>query len=201
MPGFSEGTVDRNPFKQFQIWFDEASAACRSEPSAMTLATAGQDGWPAARVVLLKGFNEHGFIFYTNYESRKGRELAEDPRATLLFLWAEIRRQVRIEGLVEKVSAEESDAYFRSRPREARLAAWASAQSQVIENRAVLDQRMDELLVDYQNRDIPRPPQWGGYRLSPTTIEFWQSQVNRLHDRLCYHRLDNGTWLIERLSP
>ena len=200
MRELSEADVASDPFQQFARWFDEALAASVTEPSAMTLATATKEGRPSARVVLLKGFDEQGFVFYTNYRSRKGDEMAENPWSTLVFYWAELKRQVRIEGRIEKVSPEESDAYFDSRPRESRLAAWASAQSRVIPNREVLDRRMQELMLEYQDRDIARPPHWGGYRLRPTSLEFWQSRPNRLHDRLCY-RLVNGAWLIERLSP
>ena len=200
MRELSEADVASDPFQQFARWFDEALAASVTEPSAMTLATATKEGRPSARVVLLKGFDEQGFVFYTNYRSRKGEEVAENPWATLVFYWAELKRQVRIEGRIEKASPEESDAYFDSRPRESRLAAWASAQSRVIPNREVLDRRMQELMLEYQDRDIARPPHWGGYRLRPTSLEFWQSRPNRLHDRLCY-RLVNGAWLIERLSP
>ena len=200
MRELSEADLAPDPFQQFAHWFDEAQAAPVTEPSAMTLATATKDGRPSARVVLLKGFDERGFVFYTNYASRKGDELLENPRAALVFYWAEIKRQVRVEGWIEQASAVESDTYFQSRPRESRLAAWASAQSRAIPSREALDRRMDELMLEYQGRKVTRPPQWGGYRLRPTSLEFWQSRPNRLHDRIRY-RLANGAWLIERLAP
>ena len=199
--GLSETDVDSDPFKQFQAWFSDALAANLIEPNAMTLATATKDGKPSARIVLLKGFNERGFVFYTNYESRKGQELAENPWAALVFLWAELERQVRVEGRVEKCSAVESDTYFQSRPLGSRLEACLSQQSQVISSREVLEHRLQELMVENANRDVPRPPDWGGYRLNPSSIEFWQGRPNRLHDRLRYRLLNNRSWLIERLSP
>lgn len=199
--GLKETDVDTNPFKQFQIWFDQALAAQLLEPNAMTLATTTKDGKPSARIVLLKGFDERGFVFYTNYESHKGQELAENPQAALVFWWAELERQVRIEGRVEQVSEQESDAYFHSRPFNSRLGAWASQQSQVIENREVLELNWQELQTQYENRDVPRPPHWGGFRVIPTAIEFWQGRSSRLHDRLLYRCIDDGSWIIERLSP
>ncbi len=199
--GLSETDVDSDPFKQFQVWFSDAFGANLIEPNAMILATATKDGKPSARTVLLKGFDERGFVFYTNYESRKGQELAENPWAALVFLWAELERQVRIEGRVEKCSAVESDTYFRSRPLGSRLSALVSQQSQVISSREVLENRLQELMVENANGDVPRPPYWGGYRLSPTSIEFWQGRPDRLHDRLRYRLLHDGSWLIERLSP
>lgn len=199
--GLDESDLDPDPFVQFRSWFDQAVAAQVPEPNAMTLATAGADCRPSARLVLLKGFDASGFVFYTNYESRKARELAANPWAALVFFWPQLARQVRIEGRVEPVAPHESDAYFHSRPRGSQLGAWASHQSQVISSRAVLDQRMQELVAAYQARPVPRPPYWGGYRLAPTMVEFWQGRPNRLHDRLRYRRLEDGGWLIERLAP
>ncbi|HEY6407052.1 MAG TPA: pyridoxamine 5'-phosphate oxidase [Ktedonobacteraceae bacterium] len=199
--GLSETDVDSDPLKQFQVWFSDAVTANLVEPHAMTLATATKDGKPSARIVLLKGFDKRGFVFYTNYEGKKGQELAENPYAALVFLWAELERQVRIEGRVEKCSPIESDTYFRSRPLGSRLAACISQQSQVISSRAVLEARLQELMVENADRDVPRPSYWGGYRLSPTSIEFWQGRPSRLHDRLRYRLLDDGSWLIERLLP
>jgi pyridoxamine 5'-phosphate oxidase len=198
--GLSESDVDVDPLRQFQVWFHAALAANLLEPNAMTLATATKDGKPSARTVLLKGFDERGFVFYTNYESRKGHELAENPQAALVFRWAELERQVRIEGLVEKCSAVESDAYFHSRPVGSQLGACVSQQSQVIDSREVLESRLEELMLENANREVARPAYWGGYRLIPTSLEFWQGRPNRLHDRLRY-RLDDGRWLLERLSP
>ena len=199
--GLSEIEVNANPFTQFQQWFDQALAAQLLEPNAMTVATATADGKPKARMVLLKDFDERGFVFYTNYNSQKGQELAENPQASLVFWWAELERQVRISGRVEKVSEKESDKYFNSRPLSSRLGAWASNQSEVIENREVLTRQLQELQTKYHNQDIKRPPHWGGLRVIPTEIEFWQGRPSRLHDRLRYTRLDDGTWKIERLSP
>ena len=201
LQGLSETDADRNPFKQFQLWFDQALAAQLPEPNAMTVATVTKSGKPRARVVLLKNFDERGFVFYTNYHSHKGQELADNPQAAIAFWWAELERQVRIEGRVLKVSDRESDEYFHSRPFNSRLGAWASEQSQVIESREVLEQRLQDLKTKYENQDIPRPPDWGGFRVIPTAIEFWQGRPSRLHDRLLYSLLDDGSWQIERLSP
>jgi pyridoxamine 5'-phosphate oxidase len=193
--------VDRNPFRQFDAWFAQAVDAQLPEPNTMTLATVDSRGRPSARIVLIKGVDERGFVFFTNYESRKGRELAENPFASLLFYWIELERQVRIEGTVVKTSAEESDKYFHSRPVGSRIGAWASEQSQVIESRAVLEAREKEFSAQY-GENPPRPPHWGGYRLIPDAIEFWQGRPSRLHDRLRYTRTsDNGDWQIARLSP
>ena len=193
--------IDANPIRQFRTWYDEVRANGVSEQDAisMTLATATKDGQPSARVVLLKGVNDNGFVFYTNYESRKGRELAENPRACLLFYWPKVWRQVRIEGTVEKVSKAESDEYFRTRPLGSKLGAWASNQSEVVDSRETLEGRFAEIEKRF-GENVPRPPHWGGYRLKPNEIEFWQGRENRLHDRLRY-RLQNGVWLIERLGP
>ena len=201
LQGLSETDADRNPFKQFQVWFDQALAAQLPEPNAITVATVTKSGKPRARVVLLKNFDERGFVFYTNYHSHKGQELADNPQAAIAFWWAELERQVRIEGRVLKVSDRESDEYFHSRPFNSRLGAWASEQSQVIESREVLEQSLQDLKTKYENQDIPRPPDWGGFRVIPTAIEFWQGRPSRLHDRLLYSLLDDGSWQIERLSP
>ncbi len=200
LQGLSEADAAPNPFKQFQIWFEQALAAQLPEPNAMTLATTTPDGKPSARMVLLKNFDQRGFVFYTNYKSHKGQELADNPQAALVFWWAELERQVRIEGRVEKVSDHESDEYFHSRPLNSRLGAWVSEQSQVIKSREVLELRLQELKTEYENQDMPRPPYWGGFRVIPTVIEFWQGRPSRLHDRLNYRRLE-GSWHIERLSP
>jgi len=199
--GLNEKEAEPNPFQQFQIWFDQALSAQLLEPNAMTLATVTAEGKPSARVVLLKHFDEQGFVFYSNYHSRKGQELGQNPWAALVFWWASLERQVRIEGRVEQVSEQDSDAYFYSRPWGSRLGAWASEQSQVVSDRQVIEQRLVKLEQQYQDQEIPRPPHWGGYRLVPIAIEFWQGRPNRLHDRLSYHRLEDGNWQIERLSP
>jgi pyridoxamine 5'-phosphate oxidase len=201
LQGLSVSDVNPNPFIQFKQWFDQALTAQLPEPNAMTVATVTPDGKPRARMVLLKGFDERGFVFYTNYNSQKGQELAQNPQASLVFWWAELERQVRICGRTEKASESESDEYFYSRPLNSRLGAWASNQSEVIESREVLEQRMQELQIQYQNQDVKRPPHWGGLRVIPTEIEFWQGRSNRLHDRLLYTRLDDGSWKIVRLSP
>ncbi|MBN3926125.1 pyridoxamine 5'-phosphate oxidase [Nostoc sp. NMS4] len=201
LEGLSELEVELNPFIQFKKWFNQALAAQLPEPNAMTIATATPDGKPSARMVLLKDFDERGFTCFTNYNSHKGQELAENPQAALVFWWAELERQVRISGYVEKVSETESDQYFHSRPANSRLGAWVSNQSEVIESREVLERRLQEFQNKYENQEILRPPHWGGLRVIPTEIEFWQGRSSRLHDRLLYSRLDNGTWKIERLSP
>ena len=199
--GLNESDADPDPVRQFAAWMRQALAAEVPEPNAMTLATVGADGRPSARIVLLKAFDESGFTFHTNYDSRKGRELAANPHAALLFFWPELERQVRIEGTVERISEAESDDYFRSRPVGSRLSAWASRQSEPIPDRAALERRVEELAREHQGRDVPRPPFWGGLRLRPETIEFWQGRPNRLHDRLCYRRVMPEGWRIERLSP
>ena len=201
LEGLSEDEVSPNPFKQFTVWFNQALSAQLPEPNAMTVATATPDGKPSARIVLLKDFDERGFVFYTNYLSHKGLELTNNPQAALVFWWAQLERQVRICGMVEQVSADESDKYFYSRPLNSRLGAWASEQSQAIASRDILEQRLQELQLKYQNQDVPRPPHWGGWRVIPREIEFWQGRTSRLHDRLRYTLLDSGSWKIERLSP
>jgi len=202
LSALTKDNVDANPIRQFQRWYDEVRARGVSEQDAisMTLATATKDGRPSARVVLLKSFDDNGFVFYTNYQSLKGRDLAENPQASLLFYWPKVWRQVRIDGKIEKVSAEESDEYFQSRPLGSKLGAWASNQSEVVDRRETLEGRFAELEKRF-GEDVPRPPHWGGYRLTPNEIEFWQGRDNRLHDRLRYRLQEDGTWVIERLGP
>jgi len=199
--GLSEADMDADPIRQFEAWFQHAVAANLPEPNAMTLATSTPDGQPSARTVLLKAYDASGFTFFTNYEARKGRELTTNPRAALLFFWPALQRQVRIEGTVERVSEAESDAYFRSRPVGSQLGAWASRQSEVIAGRDELEARVRELAQRYADREVPRPPFWGGFRVRPLTIEFWQGRPDRLHDRLRYIRGEAGGWRLERLSP
>lgn len=201
LQGLSETEIDSNPFAQFKEWFDRALSADILEPNAMMVATTTPEGKPSARMVLLKDFDARGFVFYTNYNSQKAQELADNPQAALVFWWAELQRQVRICGRVEKILDSESDKYFYSRPLSSRLGAWASNQSEVIENREVLEQHLEELKEKYQDREVPRPSHWGGIRVIPAEIEFWQGRSSRLHDRLVYTRMEDGSWKIERLSP
>jgi len=196
----TEGELDSDPVRQFHRWIEEATLSEVAEPNAMALATATPEGRPSARIVLLRGYDERGFAFFTNYESRKGRELDANPHAALVFHWHDLERQVRVEGRVERVSAEESDTYFQSRPAGSRLGAWASRQSEVLPDRTVLEARNRALEIQYPDGQIPRPEHWGGYRVVPAVIEFWQGRPSRLHDRLRYTRSDRG-WLVERLSP
>lgn len=197
----SETEVDPDPLRQFVAWFQEALMAKAHEPNAMTLATGTPDGVPSARIVLLKGVDQETFVFFTNYLSRKGRELDQNPRAALVFYWPELERQVRVEGDVERTSAAESDAYFASRPPASRIGSAASDQSQPIASRDVLESRVKELRAQFPTGDIPRPPDWGGYRLRPRRLEFWQGRPSRLHDRIEYHREDSSTWVVRRLAP
>lgn len=197
----NENEIDKNPFIQFKIWFNQSVAAQLPEPNAMTLATCTPDGKPSARMVLLKDIDERGFVLFTNYKSQKGQEISVNPQAALVFWWAELERQVRIVGTVEKISSAQSDSYFEVRPPFSRLGAWASNQSQVIANRDVLEAQLIEFQRQYENQEVPRPPHWGGFRVIPQEIEFWQGRSSRLHDRLRYTLIDNGNWKIERLSP
>jgi pyridoxamine 5'-phosphate oxidase len=196
-----ETEANPDPVAMFGEWLAAAVASGLREPNAMTLATSTPDGRPSARVVLLKSFDRQGFVFFTNYASRKGRELQENPQAALVFWWGELERQVRIEGHVAQVSGEESDAYYHSRPLGARLGAWVSAQSSVISGRALLEERLAQVTEQYAATAPERPPFWGGYRLAPATIEFWQGGEHRLHDRLLYSRVEDGSWKMVRLSP
>lgn len=200
-PGLSAADVDPDPIVQFGRWYREAEEAGLFQPDAMTLATATADGIPSARMVLLKGFDEHGFSFFTNYGSRKARELDENPRAALVVYWPELRRQVRVTGRVERLPRDESEAYFRTRPHGSRLAAWASRQSRVIPSRDVLEGEYRRLEAEYAGGDVPLPPFWGGFRVVPDSVELWMGRPNRLHDRLRYSRRPDGSWAIERLSP
>ncbi|MFD2871356.1 pyridoxamine 5'-phosphate oxidase [Mucilaginibacter ximonensis] len=197
----SEKDVAASPIKQFNKWFNEALEAKVPEPNAMTLATATPDGRPSARIVLLKGFDDEGFAFYTNYLSRKGKELAKNPNAAVVFHWIELERQVRIEGTIEKLSKEQSDQYFHSRPKMSQIGALASPQSQEIADRNALESKMNELEAEYADKEVPKPSYWGGYVLKPRLIEFWQGRRSRLHDRIVYKKVDNKSWKKVRLAP
>jgi pyridoxamine 5'-phosphate oxidase len=201
LAGLSEKDLARDPFRQFEKWFAEAEASKLPDPNAMILATAGRDGRPSARTVLLKGLDGRGFVFYTNYESRKGRELEANPRATLLFPWSALERQVIVEGAITRVAREESETYFHSRPRASQVAAASSPQSSIVAGRSVLEDGVKVLEKRYAGQEVPLPPHWGGFRLAPETVEFWQGRRNRLHDRLRYRRSPQGDWTIERLGP
>jgi len=200
-PGLRESDVDADPIRQFRRWFDEALAAGIPEANAMTLATATADGVPSARIVLLKDLNDAGFAFFTNYDGRKAGELAANPRAALVFFWGQLERQVRVEGTVERVSDAESDAYFRTRPLGSQLGARASPQSAVLPDRETLERRVAALEKEFAGREVPRPPNWGGYRVRPEVVEFWQGRPSRLHDRLVYRRQSGGGWKVVRLAP
>jgi pyridoxamine 5'-phosphate oxidase len=199
--GLRRADLDPNPIKQFAKWFGEAAAAEIRDVNAMSLATATADGMPSARIVLLKGISDRGFVFYTNYASAKGRELEANPRAALNLFWVQLERQIRINGSVEKTTRAESEEYFHSRPIGSQLGAWASEQSEVIANRETLEAKLSEATDRFAGGVIPLPSHWGGYRVVPATIEFWQGRTNRLHDRFRYSREANGNWLVERLSP
>jgi pyridoxamine 5'-phosphate oxidase len=196
-----ETDVEINPIDQFKKWWNEAINSKIDEVNAMTLATASSDGMPAARIILLKGFDQNGFVFFSNYKSYKAMHLEENPKACLVFFWKELERQVRITGLVKKISEKESDEYFLSRPVGSQIGAWASDQSQVIENREWLENRVLKLTEEFKQKELKRPPHWGGYLVTPVIIEFWQGRPSRLHDRIQYSLEENGNWKIERLSP
>jgi len=195
-----EKQVDKNPLIQFSTWFEQAVQANLEEVNAMTLATVDPNGMPNARIVLLKDLEDNGFIFYTNYESNKGRELAANPKAALVFFWPALQRQVRINGFVEKVNTETAEHYFQSRPIGSQFGAWASPQSQVITDRKVLEENLQSVVEKYKDQTIPKPPHWGGYKVIPTLIEFWQGRTSRLHDRILYTKVGDK-WKIERLAP
>ena len=200
----NEQDLDSDPIRQFQRWYDDATAAGQPEPEAMALATSTTDGEPSVRFVLLRGVDERGFVFYTNGRSRKGRDIIANPLAALVFRWWVVERQVRVAGPVEPVDPSESEAYFRTRPRGAQLGAWASAQSETVENRGALERRFEEAASRFGGQEIPRPPWWGGFRVRPIEVEFWQGRPNRLHDRLAYRIRDGaegGGWTIQRLNP
>ena len=193
--------VARNPILQFQIWFNETLSAEVPEPNAMSVATVSPEGMPSSRIILLKGIEKEGFIFFTNYSSRKSADISANPHVAANFFWSELERQVRIQGQVEKTNEAISDEYFKSRPRGSQIGAWASPQSSVINDRKILEERLKEHEIKFEGRDIPRPPHWGGYLLKPTSVEFWQGRPSRLHDRILYTRLKADQWKIERLAP
>ena len=200
-PPLRRSDLHPDPIQQFKTWFVAATQAGLPEPNAMTLATATPEGMPSARIVLLKEFSDQGFVFFTNYQSRKGKELIENPRAALVFHWPMLQRQIRIAGAIAKTSAAESGEYFHSRPLGSQLGAWASAQSQPIASRTELEKRLQQVTDKFQQSPVPLPPHWGGFRLSPTTIEFWQAGAYRLHDRFLYTHSPEGRWHIQRLCP
>lgn len=196
-----ESMTDADPVSQFERWFKEAVEAKVNEPNAMTVSTVGNDKRPSSRILLLRNFNSNGFIFYTNYNSRKGKEIAENPYASILFFWPELERQVRIEGKLRVQDKSGSDEYFMSRPRSSRLGAWASPQSEVIADRKALDDVLEELTKEFDGKEILRPEWWGGYVLDPDRFEFWQGRPSRLHDRICYIKQNDGSWHVSRLAP
>ena len=200
LQSLSENNVDAHPIHQFNKWWKEAQESSVNEANAMTLATATKEGKPNARIVLLKGFNDDGFIFYSNYLSRKGREMDENPFACIVFFWRELERQVRIEGMILKISSAESDTYFLNRPEDSKIGAWSSPQSKVIPGRDILENNVIKYQAQFSDGNIPRPPHWGGYLLVPSIVEFWQGRSNRLHDRIQYSSVNNE-WRIERLAP
>lgn len=200
LKSLSEVDVAKNPFTQFALWWDEAVASAIDEVNAMALSTVSSEGKPSSRIVLLKGYDEQGFVFFTNYNSDKGKQIEEQRYVSLLFFWKELERQVRIEGMATKIAAEASDAYFNSRPAGSRLGAWASPQSQKIENRTVLEHELERVAAQYGSENIPRPSHWGGYCVLPSRIEFWQGRSSRLHDRILYENVDS-VWQISRLAP
>ena len=201
MQSLLEKDVDAHPVKQFEKWLQQALDSGIEEPNAMTLATSTTDGKPSARIVLLKGIKENGFVFFTNYDSKKGKQILDNPFACLVFFWKELQRQVRIEGEIKTTSEQESDEYFDTRPIESRIGAWSSPQSKVIKNREELENNVAYFTNKFQSQNIPRPSNWGGYILKPSLMEFWQGRPGRLHDRLQYSLNDKGSWIIERLAP
>ena len=201
MKSLLEADVAANPFEQFTRWWDEALNSEIDEVNAMTLATASLQGIPSARIVLLKGYDQNGFVFFTNYNSQKGKDIAENPYASLVFFWKELERQVRIDGRIEKIHASESDAYFQSRPAGSRIGAWSSPQSTVIADRSIIENNYLHFEQSFGDNFIPRPSHWGGYKVTPTTIEFWQGRSSRMHDRLLYTLNANHSWIVERLAP
>lgn len=196
-----ESSVDRDPIRQFQAWFEQATEAGIAEPHAATVATATLDGRPSARIVLIRGFDERGFVFFTNYESRKGREIDANPFASICFFWQPLERQVRIEGAVVRATEAESDEYFRGRPTGSKLGAWVSEQSEVVAGREALEAELEAIKRRFPDGEIPRPPHWGGFRVVPESVEFWQGRRSRLHDRLVYRKSPQGGWRIDRLAP
>ena len=201
MKSLLEADVAANPFEQFTRWFDEALNSEIEEVNAMTLATASLQGIPSARIVLLKGYDQNGFVFFTNYQSQKAKDIAENPYASLVFFWKELERQVRINGSIEKIHTSESDAYFQSRPAGSRIGAWSSPQSTVIADRSIIENNYVHFEKEFGENYIPRPNHWGGYVVKPTTIEFWQGRSSRMHDRMHYKLNDNHSWTVERLAP